>query len=120
MFTAAQLPERFTSDGPRRMFFPAPARSRQKPDITAADGVNTSVTGFKPFFGTSAAAPHAAAIAALVLSGNPGTTDAEVKDAFDATALDLAPAGVRRAHRRGHPARRQRAGLHGRRRRSRW
>ena len=65
-----------------------------KPDFTAADGVNTSVAGFKPFFGTSAAAPHAAAIAGLVLSGNPGATAAEVREAFDATALDLAPAGV--------------------------
>lgn len=92
-FTAAQLPERFTSDGPRRVFFPAEA-VRQKPDFTAADGVNTSVDGFQPFFGTSAAAPHAAAIAALVLSGNPSATSEEVREAFNATALDLAPAGV--------------------------
>ena len=49
---------------------PAP-QVRQKPDITAADGVVTTVTDFDPFFGTSAAAPHAAAIAGLVLSGNP-------------------------------------------------
>jgi hypothetical protein len=39
-FTAAQLPERFTSDGPRRMFFApdgtpiAGGEVRQKPDIT--------------------------------------------------------------------------------------
>jgi subtilisin-like proprotein convertase family protein len=75
------------------MFFPAPA-VRQKPDITAADGVSTSLEDFTPFFGTSAAAPHAAAIAALVLSGNPGAGEADVREAFDATALDLAPAGV--------------------------
>jgi Subtilase family len=100
-FTAAQLPERFTSDGPRRMFFtPAGAPVggasgvvRAKPDFTAADGVTTSVEGFDPFFGTSAAAPHAAAIAGLVLSGNPGITAAEVRDAFNATALDLVPPG---------------------------
>ena len=93
VFTAAQAPERFTSDGPRRVFFPAPV-VRQKPDITAADGVMTSVPDFDPFFGTSAAAPHAAAIAGLVLSGNPGMTGDEVREAFNATALDLAPAGV--------------------------
>jgi subtilisin family serine protease len=92
-FTASQLPERFTSDGPRRMFFPSPV-VRQKPDITAADGVSTSLEDFTPFFGTSAAAPHAAAIAALVLSGNPGATSADIREAFAATALDLAPAGV--------------------------
>ena len=67
---------------------------RQKPDVTAADGVSTSVSGFRPFFGTSAAAPHAAAIAGLVLSGNPGAGTAEVREAFQATALDLVPAGV--------------------------
>ncbi|HEX5621391.1 MAG TPA: S8 family serine peptidase [Solirubrobacteraceae bacterium] len=98
-FTAAQRPERFTSDGPRRMFFApdgTPAEVvRAKPDITAADGVRTSVGApFDPFFGTSASAPHAAAIAALVLSGNPGATTADLRDAFNSTALDLAPAGV--------------------------
>jgi len=100
-FTTAQKPERFTSDGPRRVFFNADGSPlaaggvvRQKPDITAADGVSTSVAGFSPFFGTSAAAPHAAAIAALVLSGNPGASTADVREAFNATALDLTPAGV--------------------------
>ena len=99
VFTVSQLPERFTSDGPRRMFFaadgtPAP-QVRQKPEITAADGVVTSVAApFARFFGTSASAPHAAAIAGLVLSGNPGSTETELREAFEATALDLVPAGV--------------------------
>jgi subtilisin-like proprotein convertase family protein len=97
VFTTAQQPEVFSSDGPRRMFFAAdgtPAEQvRQKPDITAADGVTTSLPDFTPFFGTSASAPHAAAIAALVLSGNPGASAAFVRKAFTTTALDLAPAG---------------------------
>ncbi|HEX2704612.1 MAG TPA: S8 family serine peptidase, partial [Candidatus Lustribacter sp.] len=98
VFTRAQPPEVFSSDGPRRVFYapdgsPAP-EVRQKPDITAADGVSTSLADFTPFFGTSAAAPHAAAIAALVLSGSPGATTATVRRAFSATALDLVPAGV--------------------------
>ena len=107
-FTTTQQPERFTSDGPRRVFFQADGTPitpgdfsstggtvRQKPDITAADGVRTSVgEPFDPFFGTSAAAPHAAAIAALVLSGNPGAGMTDVREAFEATALDLQPAGV--------------------------
>ena len=99
VFTSAQLPERFTSDGPRRIFFaadgtPAP-QVRQKPEITAADGVVTSLSApFARFFGTSAAAPHAAAIAGLVLSGNPTLTENELREAFAGTALDLAPPGV--------------------------
>jgi subtilisin-like proprotein convertase family protein len=113
LFTGKQQTERFTSDGPRRVFFTPDGhpltpgnftstggRVRKDPDLTAADGVHTSVSGFDTFFGTSAAAPHAAAIAALVLSGNPGATEADVRDAFDATALDLAPAGV--DNRTGH------------------
>jgi hypothetical protein len=52
---------------------------RNKPDIAAPDGVNTSVNmgadiaadsdPFSNFFGTSAAAPHAAAVAALMING---------------------------------------------------
>jgi subtilisin-like proprotein convertase family protein len=106
-FTRQQLPERFTSDGPRRVFFNADGTPitpgnfsstggavRQKPDVTAADGVSTSLAAFRPFFGTSASAPHAAAIAGLVLSGNPGAGTADLRDAFTATALDLTPEGV--------------------------
>jgi subtilisin-like proprotein convertase family protein len=106
-YTPEQLPERFTSDGPRRVFFhpdgtpitPGDFSStggavRQKPDIAAADGVSTSLGPFSPFFGTSASAAHAAAIAGLVVSGNPGTDTADVREAFDETALDVVPAGV--------------------------
>lgn len=106
-FDKTQQPERFTSDGPRRVFFKAdgtpytPGNTtstggvvRQKPDITAADGVSTSAPGFGTFYGTSAAAPHAAALAALVLSGNPRISTASVRSALTSTAIDLAPAGV--------------------------
>ncbi len=44
---------------------------RIKPDLAAADAVATSVPGFNPFFGTSAAAPSAAGIAALIRAANP-------------------------------------------------
>lgn len=97
-YDSTQKPERFTSDGPRKTFF-APdgtplAETRQKPDITAADGVTTSVPGFAPFFGTSASAPNAAAIAGLILSGNPTLKPAEVKEALVATAIDIVESGV--------------------------
>ncbi|RZS39057.1 proprotein convertase P-domain-containing protein [Herbihabitans rhizosphaerae] len=106
-YDAASSLERFTSDGPRRVFYEADGTPitpgdvgstggevRQKPDITAADGVRTSVQDFDPFFGTSASAPHAAAIAGLVLSGNPGLPDSEVREALINTAIDLGAPGV--------------------------
>jgi subtilisin-like proprotein convertase family protein len=108
-FTRAQQTETFTSDGPRRVFYnpdgteitPGNLTStggtvRLKPDITAADGVTTSVPGFDPFYGTSAAAPHAAAIAALILSGNPGIDPSEVRSALTGTAIDIEARGYDR------------------------
>jgi len=83
-FDGSERVEQFSSDGPRRIFFEADGTPitpgnflasggtlRLKPDITAADGVSTSTPDFERFFGTSAAAPHAAAIAALMRSARP-------------------------------------------------
>src|SRR5262249_27114529 len=94
--------ETFSSDGPRRVFFQANGTAitpsnfsstggavRQKPDIAAADGVTTSVPGFYSFFGTSAAAPHAAAIAALLKSYNPALTPTQIRTALTNSALDI-------------------------------
>jgi subtilisin family serine protease len=71
-------PEAFSSRGPVTHFFdangsPLPAPSvRQKPELAAPDGVTTSLAAhFAPFYGTSAAAPAAAGIAALILSAKP-------------------------------------------------
>lgn len=79
---------------------------RLKPDATAIDGVLvTGSGGFSvPFYGTSAAAPHAGGAAALLLSCNPALRAGEPGDdpASDRTALrnallgsavDLGPAG---------------------------
>jgi len=106
---AANPVEDFSADGPRRVFSEANGtpitpgnllssggRVRQKPDVTAADGVQVSTPGFTPFFGTSAAAPHAAAIAALVKSANPGLTPAEIRAALTSTALDIETPGFDR------------------------
>jgi hypothetical protein len=51
---------------------------RAKPDAAAADGVSTSVPGFNPFFGTSAATPSAAGIGVLLRSANPTMSVNEV------------------------------------------
>jgi len=50
---------------------------RQKPDVSAIDGVSITGAGGFPatFFGTSAAAPHAAAIAALTVQSAPCLLD---------------------------------------------
>ncbi len=84
------VPENFTSPGPSTIYFDKNNRRfkhpqiRLKPDMAAMDGANTTFflqdsstdpDTFPNFFGTSAAAPHAAAIAALVLdaAGGPGS-----------------------------------------------
>jgi hypothetical protein len=110
-FTSANTVETFESDGPRKLFFqpngtPYTAGNfsstggltRQKPDITAADGgVVSGVGGFSsPFFGTSAAAPHAGAIAALVKSSNLSLTNAQIRTALFASAIDIEAPGVDR------------------------
>lgn len=106
--------ETFSSDGPRRVFFDQNNFAfngltlatgggivRQKPDITAADGAPTTTPGFERFFGTSAAAPHAAAIAGLVKLAyrkagvaNPRMTS--VRAALQNTATDIETPGVDR------------------------
>ena len=90
----ADSPEAFSSRGPFTVLFPG-AASRGKPDAMGIDGVSvTGVGGFPtPFFGTSAAAPHGAGIAALLRGAVPALTAAQVRDALKNTAVDLLPVG---------------------------
>ena len=103
--------ETFSSDGPRKIFFQpngtpitpgnllfatGGGTTLQKPDLAAADGVSTKTPGFNPFFGTSAAAPSAAGIAALVRQARPDYTVEQVKTAMRMSALDSMGAGVDR------------------------
>ena len=54
----------------------------------------TGVGGFgSPFFGTSAAAPHAAAIAGLLLSANPSLTPTQIRSVLTGSAIDIMTAG---------------------------
>jgi hypothetical protein len=111
-FTGAPNPiEFFSSDGPRKIFYNPDGTAitpgnflfgtnggttLQKPDLTAADGVSAKTPGFVPFFGTSAAAPHAAAIAALILQARPTYTPAQVKAAMLAGSVDNMAPGIDR------------------------
>jgi hypothetical protein len=87
---------------------------RQKPDFVAPDGgndtflgftlasagitnglLNTSISecqnnpSFPNFFGTSAATPHAASVAALLLQANPAATPTQIYAALRDTALPM-------------------------------
>jgi hypothetical protein len=112
VFISSDKVELFSSDGPRRIFFNPDSTAitpgnflfgtnggslLQKPDITAADGVSTDVSGtteFSPYYyGTSAAAPHAGAIAALLKQAAPSLTVSQMKSILTSTALDIEAGG---------------------------
>ena len=102
VFNGTESVRRSNSDGPRRIFFEAVGTPitagdfsstggelLQKPDLAAATCVSTSTPGFSPFCGTSSAAPHAAAITALMLeaAGGPDNVTPALR-----TAMTGAPA----------------------------
>lgn len=88
------VPILFDTDGNR---LPQP-ELRPKPEITATDGSNTTFffsdstrdeDTLPNFFGTSAAAPHAAAIAILMLEANPSLTPDEILLNMQLSAIDI-------------------------------
>ncbi len=79
--------------GQRTSYSSCGPNSRQpKPDFVAPVPF-PSLCRQRPFAGTSAAAPQAAALAALVWSRHPGWSATQVSSALRAAALDLGPAG---------------------------
>ncbi|MEN8166511.1 MAG: choice-of-anchor D domain-containing protein [Pseudomonadota bacterium] len=69
---------------------------REKPEFTAPDGGNNTFFGgdYEPdgwpnFFGTSAAAPHAAAVAALMREMEPALTPVAITARLQDTAVDI-------------------------------
>ncbi len=87
--------EPFSSQGPVTITYPSQV-SRPKPDLCGVDGVAvTGAGGFPtPFFGTSAAAPHIAAIAAQRWGAYPDKTGDEIRtELYDDSAIDLGSAG---------------------------
>lgn len=80
-------------DGRRLSYSSCGPNSRQpKPDLVAAVPFPSSWRA-RPFSGTSAAAPQAAGLAALVWSHHPDWTAQQVRDFLRKTARDLGPPG---------------------------
>jgi len=98
--------EFFSSVGPGSLLFDqngsayATAQPDGKVNLVAPDGVQTSVPSFQAFYGTSAAAPDAAAVAALMLQADPNLTTSQITSLLEQSALDM-----------GLPAANQGAGL---------
>ena len=99
--------ESFSSSGTTPILFDvagnriaAPDPRSQKPEIVAPDGVDTTFfgsdtdgTGFPNFFGTSAAVPHAAGVAALLLQAKPSLTPLQLYQRLENTAIDIGAPG---------------------------
>lgn len=99
--------ELFSTDGNRKVFYDRNGNPlnggrgevRKKPDLAAADGVSTTLpsgSGLNPFFGTSAAAPHAAGVAALLKSAKPALKAPALRAALTKPALDIEAFGFDR------------------------
>jgi hypothetical protein len=111
--------ENFSSAGGDPILFdvngkPQAAEFRQKPDFVGPDGGNDTFLGFTlasggppdnsnvtsclnsatfpNFFGTSAAAPHVASIAALLLQADPSLTPTQIYKVLQQTALPIGAA----------------------------
>jgi subtilisin family serine protease len=67
---------------------------RLKPELVAPDRVSTTVFGTRGFVGTSAAAPHAAAVGALLLSLDSRLAPDQLQRALEVTAADLGNGGA--------------------------
>jgi len=64
-----------------------------KPDACGPDFVSTETYGADSFPGTSASAPHIAALAALVKEANPSYTPAQIRSYIEANGVDLGTVG---------------------------
>jgi hypothetical protein len=110
-YDESEAPEGFSSRGPVTHYFgpvsgtttPAeplvPAQVLSKPDVTATDCGETTFFAFEEaglwrFCGTSAAAPHAAAVAALMLQKEPLATPAQIRSALSESAGPIGGSGA--------------------------
>lgn len=66
---------------------------RAKPDLAAASGVSTASLGDRGFYGSSAAAPQVAGLAALALDADPGLDPEALRALLVAQAVDRGAPG---------------------------
>lgn len=83
--------EDFSSQGPTNAW--AGSSARIKPDICGPDGTSSYTYGASAFSGTSAATPHVAGAAALVLSMHPQYTVDQLRAAIEQNAVDMGSTG---------------------------
>jgi len=109
-YNNGSAPERYSSRGPLVHYFgpvagaspagPTAAQTIQKPDLVATDcGLTTffppgSPSGLFRFCGTSASAPHAAAVAALMRQANPSLSLQQLRTGLAATAKSVGGFGA--------------------------
>ena len=99
---------RFSSSGPTPILFNTAGQRllrpeiRRKPELVAPTGGNNTFWGedvksdpdtYPNFFGTSASAPHAAAVAALMLQVNPTLSPWTIYTILESTAADMRTPG---------------------------
>ncbi|MCS3640704.1 T9SS type A sorting domain-containing protein [Salinibacter ruber] len=95
-------PQDFTSEGGTPIYFDSndnrlsTPEVREKPDVTGPDEGNTTFfgrdtdnDGYPNFPGTSAAAPHVAGLAALMIQENPRLSPSDVYGALEASTIDM-------------------------------
>ena len=94
--TTPPVVEPYSEYGPGEIFFDnnghrlaTPQIPLNKVNFLAPAGSTTGVPGFAPFDGTSAAAPVAASIAALMLQENPALTPAQITADLSGSALAM-------------------------------
>lgn len=80
--------EDYSSEGPTNGPGGAPNGGQRKPDLAAFANVTTASYGNRGFNGTSAATPHVAGAAALVLTAYPHLTVDEIRSFLASRAID--------------------------------
>ena len=85
--------EDYSSEGPTNGPGGTATGGAIKPDISAYANVATESYSGSTFNGTSAATPHVAGAAALVLGANPGYTPAQLRSFLEGRAIDMGSPG---------------------------